>query len=398
MTDGTVRARYHLAMLMQARPQATGTSGTSIGQRFDPRRNSLNFLRLMFALLVLVGHAATLGGYSWQLWLIHSPLEDIAVNGFFAISGYLITASALRSNTVRYLWQRVLRIFPGYWVCLVTVAFGFGIVGWLHDHANLSGYFGGPNGAVQYVLGNADLQIAHYPINGSPAHVPYQGGWNGSIWTLQWEFRCYLIVGALALVRLLRRRPLVIALLLVAWALEALQLASPTHFGPLRMSGVLVHLSHHFNELRFVPIFLAGALVYLYKDKLPDSTVLLAAFLAFFVVGCAVSRNGGDFVGPLLAYPCIWAGAHLPFERVGAKNDLSYGIYIYAWPITQLLAVWGVNRWGPVPYVALILVATFAFATASWTLVEKQVLKMKRWSPGHGRTRSEPVPAAAMGG
>ncbi len=137
-------------MLMPAKPQATGTSRTSIGQRFDPRRNSLNFLRLMFALVVLVGHAATLGGYSWQLSLIHSPLQDIAVNGFFAISGYLITASALRSNTVRYLWQRVLRIFPGYWVCLVTVAFGFGIVGWLHDHANLSGYFGGPDGACSW--------------------------------------------------------------------------------------------------------------------------------------------------------------------------------------------------------------------------------------------------------
>jgi peptidoglycan/LPS O-acetylase OafA/YrhL len=160
----------------------------------------------------------------------------------------------------------------------------------------------------------------------------------------------------------------------------------------------LVHLEYFDNELRLVPIFLAGALVYLYKDKLADSTVLLAAFLAFFVVGCALSRNGGDFVGPLLAYPCIWAGAHLPFERVGAKNDLSYGIYIYAFPISQLLAVWGVNRWGSVPYVVLILVATFAFAAASWTLVEKQGLKMKRWSPGHGRTRSEPVPAAAMGG
>jgi peptidoglycan/LPS O-acetylase OafA/YrhL len=81
----------------------------------------------------------------------------------------------------------------------------------------------------------------------------------------------------------------------------------------------------HGNVLRFVPIFLAGALVYLYKDKLPDSKVLLATFLVFFVVGCAVSGDGGNFVGPLLAYPCIWAGAALPLERVYANNDLLYG-------------------------------------------------------------------------
>jgi peptidoglycan/LPS O-acetylase OafA/YrhL len=362
-----------------------GTNRTSIGQRFDPRKNSLNFLRLVFALLVVVGHAATLGGYSWELWLIRSPFQDIAVNGFFAISGYLITGSALRSNTVRYLWQRILRIFPGYWVCLLVTALGFGIVGWIHGHTNLNGYFGGHNGAVQYVIGNADLRVDHYSINGSPNPVPYRGVWNGSIWTLEFEFCCYLMVGALALVRMLRRRLLIVALFLVSWALEALHFALPAHFS-------------HGDLLRFVPIFLAGALVHLYKDKLPDSTVLLAAFLAFLVVGCAVSADGGNLAGPLFAYPCIWAGAHLPFERVGAKNDLSYGIYIYAFPISQLLALWSVNRWGAVPYVILIIAATFVFAWVSWTLVEKQALKVKRWSPGKGRTRSEPVPVAAMGG
>jgi peptidoglycan/LPS O-acetylase OafA/YrhL len=365
---------------------AIGTNRTSIGQRFDPRKNSLNFLRLVFALLVLVGHAARLGGYSWGLWLIRSPFQDIAVNGFFAISGYLITVSALRSNTVRYLWQRILRIFPGYWVCLLVTAFGFGILGWLHGHTNLHGYFGGPNGAVQYVVGNAQLRIAHYFINGSPSPVPYQElGWNGSIWTLKFELFCYLMVGALALVRMLRRRLLIVALFLVSWALEALHFALPADLA-------------HGYVLRFVPIFLAGAVVHLYKDELPDSTVLLAALLAFLVVGCAVSADGGNLAGPLLAYPCIWAGAHLPFERVGAKNDLSYGIYIYAYPISQLLALWGVNRWGAVPYVVLIIAATFVFAGVSWTLIEKQALKMKRWSPGQGRTRSEPVPVAAMGG
>ena len=60
-----------------------------------------------------------------------------------------------------------------------------------------------------------------------------------------------------------------------------------------------------------------------------------------------------DFTAVFLAYPLIWLGIHLPFTRVGAVNDYSYGIYIYAFPIQQLLVMWGINTWGYLPYTLL---------------------------------------------
>lgn len=341
------------------------TPTDSIGQALDPRRNSLNFLRLAFALFVVVGHAATLGGYHWQVQLGPARLEDIAVDGFFAISGYLIAGSALRSTTPRFLWQRLLRIMPGYWVSLLTVVFGFALVGWLHDHGGLSGYWSGPHGALFY-LSNADLRVRTYDINGSPVSVPFPGAWNGSVWTLWLEFLCYLVVGALAFVKLLPRRAVVLGLFLMTWGLEWLQ-----HF---RHSGAAA------NELRFIPIFLAGSVLYLYRDRVRDSWKLFAAMTVAWIVVCQVGYSG-NLAGPLMALPCIWLGAHLPLQKVGADHDISYGVYIYAYPVTQILALWGVARWGALPFLVLITVPTLLLAAISWKVVEAPALRLKKWSP-----------------
>ena len=356
----------------------------SIGSALDTQRNSLNALRLTFALCVVLGHSAVLGGYDWSPGLGTAGVGVIAVDAFFAISGFLIAASAMRSTTVRFLWQRALRILPGFWVCLVAVAFGFGVVGWLHSHSSLSGYFSGNDGALSYVWQNAGLHIAHFDINASPAHVPFPLYWNNSLWTLEYEFACYLILGGLALCGLLRRRAVVLALFVVSWGLAAV------HY------WWLPNLTHGGNELRFIPIFMAGSVLYLYRDKVPDSKWLFAAVTVCWVIAC-FGHDSGDFAGPLLAYPCLWLGAHLPFASLGAKNDLSYGIYIYAYPVAQVLALWGINHWGPVPYLALTIAATVPLAALSWKLVEQPALRLKRWRPSLV-TRQAPVPDAAIGG
>src|SRR5262245_6149816 len=110
------------------RSARAGTSGDSVGTLADGfalRRNSLNFLRLVFALMVIVSHAWPVGGYGDDPRIAGEKLGTWAVAGFFAISGFLIANSRRHAPMGTFLVRRVLRIYPGYLVCLVVVAFAF---------------------------------------------------------------------------------------------------------------------------------------------------------------------------------------------------------------------------------------------------------------------------------
>jgi peptidoglycan/LPS O-acetylase OafA/YrhL len=84
-----------------------------------------------------------------------------------------------------------------------------------------------------------------------------------------------------------------------------------------------------------------------------------------------------DIFVPLVAYPLLWLGIHLPLHRIGARNDYSYRVYIYGVPVAQLLVIWGVEKWGLIPYTAMAIVCTIPLAVASWWAVEKHALKLK---------------------
>jgi peptidoglycan/LPS O-acetylase OafA/YrhL len=105
----------------------------SIGEAFSPRHNSLNFLRLAFCLTVIVSHAITLGGFGSE-WILgdRTTIAVPALYGFFCLSGFLIAGSATKNRVGRYLWQRFLRIMPGYWVCIVVTSFIIGSIAWIN--------------------------------------------------------------------------------------------------------------------------------------------------------------------------------------------------------------------------------------------------------------------------
>jgi peptidoglycan/LPS O-acetylase OafA/YrhL len=390
------------------KPAERGRPGNNvtIADTFDPRRNSLNFIRLVLAVAVIFSHTIALGGYrnAGNHYVRIGSLGSVAVYGFFGISGYLIAGSAARTGTARYLWQRFLRIFPAFWVCLIVTAFVFGVIGWYHvntsvvTHCGVSCYVRQPGGPVGYVFNNSWLrinqpQIAHTLPSGTFAAV-----WNGSLWTLFYEFLCYLLLAVLAVVGILRRRGLFVVVALVAWITEIIITCVPS----LNLQFNALHHLDICNLLSFVPVFLAGSLLYLYRDRIPDSGWLAWASLAVVVAGYFLPVGGGipdltltasDLTVVFLAYPLLWLGIHLPLQRVGRKNDYSYGIYIYAYPVQQLLALWGVARWGYWSYSLLAIAATLPLAMASWWAVEKHALKLKRvGSKGPSPRLDEPAP------
>ncbi len=371
-----------------------GTSRPStLSEALDPSRNSLNALRLFFALVVLVSHALKLGGFASGEILSRTTYGTLAVDGFFALSGYLIAASALRNNLPRYLWLRVVRIVPGFWVCLIVTAFVLAFVGWRHlcdgpsTGSSYSDFLGVEEGPTGYVLRNALLTIHQPGITDSLDPVNGIWGWNGSLWTIYFEFLCYLMVAVFAVCGILKHRRILLVLSILAWLSVSVIVCVPQFNGHFNVGeNVDVMLA-----AQVVPAFLAGCLLYRFNDVVIDSGWIALGCVALFVgslflpVGAfvpAFSLTSSVIAAPLLAYPLLWLGAHLPLQSVGKTNDYSYGIYLYAFPIEQLLVDFGVQHRGLAVYLGATVLLTAIFAFGSWWGVERNAMKLRKLSYG----------------
>lgn len=339
----------------------------TLGSFFDIRSNSLNTLRLLLATTVIVSHSWPMGGYDGEPHLGTMNYGEIAVAGFFAVSGYLITGSRLNNNFKQYSRARFLRIFPGFWVCLVVVAFIASPIaaatrgGWtLQD-------------ATGYIYNNASLVIRQWTIGGTLEGAPRADSWNGPIWTLMYEFGCYIFVGILLGIPKLQNK----------WIIVAAFVASTASCIGIRIvdlpdSGILAKAQ---NATQFLTYFLAGSVVYIYRHSISSSRLTMLAALTASVAG--IAWDLGDIVAPLgIAYLCIWVSARFPriiVERIGDGTiDISYGMYIYGWVVAQLAILAGVERYGIAILALATVLATVPVATASWFAVEKQALRFKR--------------------
>lgn len=272
--------------------QRWGPMRASLSETFDPRNNSLNAVRLCLALSVIGWHSFPLTGHEVAWAPARQFFGQFAVDGFFAISGFLIASSWVRDPSWRnFLAARTLRILPAYWVCLTLTSFLMAPL--------VAGAFGWSS--VSYVLRNALLWVAQYDIAGTPVGVPYEHVWNGSIWTLWWEFACYLGVLALGVLHLIQRRWTVVILLGAAW------------LGSLLVTGGVIENNYFALAARFGLMFLTGMLVWRFQDLIPvtpsllalSSVVLVGSRMAprLSVVGC------GAFCLPRLVPRCRYTGS-----------------------------------------------------------------------------------------
>jgi peptidoglycan/LPS O-acetylase OafA/YrhL len=338
-----------------------------LGQVFDPRNNALNAWRLALATGVILWHSFPLTGRHVSFVAGHQFLSQVFVDGFFAISGFLITSSWLNNPQLRqYAVARGLRIFPGLWVCLAVTAFviaplSVAVQGGSVTHLLMSGK------PINYVLNNAVLNVLYAGIDGTPRGVPFPGVWNGSTWTLAWELFCYIGVAGLGLAGLLRRR----------WLL-------PTLLALMLVGSVMVTHWQGFAELwslpaigaRFGVMFLAGALFQQYQHAIPARWSLVALSAAI-VVAANWLPNYRVLAAIPLAYAILVSGALIRDKRFRLRTDLSYGIYIYAFPVQQLLIVCGLGALHPLIFFPISALATLPLAAMSWSLVEKQAIALK---------------------
>lgn len=325
--------------------------------------------RLVLALAVLVGHAYTLAGRPAPMWQ-GEGLGGWAVAGFFILSGYLITASRARTHLSEYLVHRIARIFPAFLMSLLAVSLVFAPVAYYHLNGTLSGYLSTPNTPLNYVYTNALLRINDFTVAGTLTDTPYKAAWNGSLWSLYYEFLCYLVVGFLLLVPVFKRSPLAIAAVFGLAVLAQVKVEAVARLFGGNADIVLM--------AKLLPYFLGGALVYTLRERIPLRAVVgIPAAIGSYALIVLWPTWGGQAAAPLLAVALLWLATVVPSPRVLQTHDISYGVYIYTFPIQQLLAVYGLYE-NIAVYMALTAALVVIPATASWLLLERPVMRHVR--------------------
>jgi peptidoglycan/LPS O-acetylase OafA/YrhL len=343
---------------------------------------------LLFASLVIVSHSPEmLDGDSRReplYRLLHTlTFGGLAVDAFFLISGYLITASFVASAGVgSYFMKRILRIYPAFVVCSLLCVFVVAPLGGAALHSL------GAGGWARLAYRLAMLKSPE--VAGAFSGLAYPT-LNGSAWTISYEFRCYILVAAFGLAGL-HARPRLYA------ALTAAVLAVTVALG--WNSATALHVPGWFEAVfgepqqsaRLLGAFMTGACFWLYRRTLPLRG-LYAALAAVALCGLALSPHFAETALVLLGgYVLFWVSFKArwkPLLTINARDDISYGTYLYAWPIGIVL-IW---YWRAIPAPVLTL-ATLAGALAlgaiSWFAVERPAL---RWKP-RGRQARERAAAA----
>ena len=359
------------------------------------KANNFDFLRLALAVLVIFSHSFPLGAGSD----VHEPLRILthgqmtfgafAVDLFFVMSGFLIAGSAERSrNLGSFLKKRVTRIYPAFVVSAVVMALGVlplasGTFAEAHWPARL----------MDFVLQTLRLQEFH--VQGAFAHNPYPGVLNGSVWSIQYEFWCYLGVAAMAAVGLLnlKRRGWVLACFVASAAISVAFQTQGWILGG-KFAGKLLGSPQLWARL--LPFYLAGMVFYLFRDRLRLNAWGVSLALAALIAASWMNA-GWSAVFPISGAYLVFYVAFakwIPLQRVGRFGDFSYGTYLYAFPIEQLLVMAFGHAIAPWLLFAMATPLTLMAAVVSWYAVERHFLRSERRKEETAAETSEAAPPA----
>jgi peptidoglycan/LPS O-acetylase OafA/YrhL len=312
------------------------------------RPNNFDIVRLLLALTVVLIHAYDLSFSAPLIIFVKFLNARIAVEGFFAISGFLIFASYERRNSLRqYASNRAFRILPGYWLstllCL-AIAFSTG-------HFNVG----------RFLLANLSfLNFLHPGIPGVFESNPGNSAMNGALWTIKIEVAFYCSVPILVwLCRRFHRDAVLITCILLS---------------------ILYHEIFATNERMALQLpgqfsfFLVGTLIYYYlpEFKRHFRWIVVAAVLLYFLQFYTHWFFPQPFaISTLTLAVCLMRPHIVGPTRWG---DFSYGTYVLHYPILQCLVAVGLFRFNPWLGLGTALLVVGSAACFSWFFVEKPAL------------------------
>ncbi len=320
------------------------------------RNNNFDLLRLAAAFAVLVSHSVPISYGSndaeaiWRVSRQQATLGDLSVAVFFILSGYLVCKSWQdRPDFARFVVARALRLLPALAVMLAVTVF---LMGPMLTTYSTRQYLSNAK-TVDYFWGNLSLTSFTAGVPGIFNHNPLPGVMNGSLWTLPIEALCYGMILGLGLAGLLNRW-----LLLTVWAAGCVATV-------LWWGGPVV---------RFGTMFLAGSVLLAWQVPMRPRL----AWISVAVLALAFVTSGLRLALPTAgAYLVLYAGIAIAPIRLRPQGDLSYGVYLWAFPIQQAVTQFlGPNAGAPLNVLISLPIVT-GFAWMSWHWVERPALYLR---------------------
>lgn len=298
-------------------------------------------------------------------------IGGVAVDAFFVISGFLITASAASNKGLKYyLASRVLRIYPALIVCICLTVF---IIGSLLTSA--SAYWSSSE-TWTYFWKNITLANTVYNLPGVFEGL-HSNAVNGSLWSLYVEVRLYAIIALVSLMGILGNRSLYNFLFFVALISSFLT--------PDVWTFVFEYETHRHVAL----MFMIGSFAWVNRDRLTVTPWVLMVLLF-----CAAATHGTPTFGMVYNLLLPYVVLTLAFCPGGAWfnkfSDYSYGVYLYGWLSQQLIMSLYPDA-SNMKNTILSCILAFVFAFASWHLIEKPAMRLrvyfKRRTPMEGNAK-----------
>lgn len=323
-----------------------------------------------------LGRAAQVPLQEWTLFGFHS----LAVHVFFFLSGLLVTESALRHKSApgQYLRKRALRIFPALLANAVVVPVALVILGaWTGI---------GLADIARYALRLVTLVSVQFEHPGAFADNPFSGAINGSVWSLRHEIIVYLLVICASMAGAFAdaRRRGVFLLLMLAYIGAGHLLA------PIAKGGILFLIA----EGRHVLLsFLLGVAAHQFAARVPLK--LGIALPGVVLLLCAQLLESRGLAEMAIIYLVCAGTLLLAFPRGKTRplpHDVSFGLYIYSWPIQQLTVLIATSALGtalaPIELFLICLGPLFATALLSWLWIERPALALASRSSATVKTRA----------
>ncbi len=342
--------------------------------------NNFDLLRFIAASLVIITHSYALIGIGENDFLVRLTKKTLSFSHlgvaiFFVMSGYLILQSAINTKSVlSYFWKRILRIIPGLFAVLLICVF---ILGPIISTLSLGSYFS-KSETYLHLLSVTIYNISHLDLPGVFVNNPTNAV-NGSLWTLQYEFTCYIFVAFFVFIFPIRVRVknyLLVGIFILMIFIRIF--LGEKYFWFNYSSPFLLGLNLMYTFEWFV-YFISGMVLFIMKDKLKSvglvSALLLIFYVLFLILNYTIfARYLLYLLVPVIVYYIVFKLPRISF--ISKYGDISYGMYIYAFPVQQLI-ICMFPKINIDLYIIISILITIPFALFSWHLIEKRALKYK---------------------